>query len=156
MQSQAAEHIPCTLAGAYRDIYAGTPPWVALNQFLHAWSESPVDQRAAFVVEPIAAVPEASDPTLWRWAVFCAAMADSLCERDQVRRPSWTVDSAYMLAEPWYVSNAPGLAKPTVRERLTRTMPETFRRRNIFCGDRVLITKEMFARATLALRHSGP
>jgi len=157
-EGQAMEPIPYTLARAYRDIRAGAPPWVALNEFLHEWFESAGDRREHLVHEPITTAPASHDPgaardaASWRWAVFCAAAADWLCAQDRVARPAWADDPAYTLAAPWYGFDAPGAAKPQVRERLERTTPEPFRRRNIVCGDRVFATKYGFARAHVAPR----
>lgn len=147
MEGQEPERIPFSLARAYRDIRAGMPPWVALNEFLHEWFEYSCERRAALVAEPVTTLNAESDVDSWRWAVFCAAMADWLCERDPVGRPAWVDDQAYTLAAPWYVSDAPGAVKPQVRDRLERTTPEPFRRRNIICGDRVFATKYAFAQA---------
>ncbi len=149
MEAGAAERKPYTLAQAYQDISAGTEPWVALNEFLHEWFEYAQDQRALLIAERIPAgdLLEKSEPALWRWAVFCAATADWLCEHDGIQRPAWVDDPAYTLTAPWYCFDAPGTAKPHVRSYLERTTPELFRRRNIICGDRVFATKYAFAKA---------
>ncbi len=149
MEGQETARIPYTLAQAYRDICTGTPPWVALNEFLHEWVDYAGDRRAPLVAEPIpiASPSEAAESESWRWAVFCAATADWLCGLDRVERPAWVDEPVYMLVEPWYGFDAPGADKPHVRGRLERTTPEPFLRRNILCGDRVSANKYAFARA---------
>lgn len=154
MEGIETERIPYTLARACRDICAGTLPWVALNEFLHEWFDYASDRREALVAEPIAITSPFVEvgARFWRWAVFCAAAAEWLCTWDRVERPAWVDDPAYALAEPWYGFDAPGVAKPHVRERLERTTPEPFRRRNIFCGDRIFASKCAFAQAHSARR----
>ena len=133
-----------TLAQAYGDICAGAEPWVALNEFFHEWFDYSKDQREALVADPIQpASPEKGE--VWRWAVFCAAAADYLCERYNVARPTWADDPAYTLSEPWYDFDAPGATKPEVRAYLEQTTPEPLRRRNIMGGDRVFANKYEFA-----------
>lgn len=74
----------------------------------------------------------------WKWAVVCAALAECLCQQDDIECPSWVNEPAYKLADPWYGLHALGAAKPAVRDDLERVTPEPFRRRNIFSGSRVL------------------
>jgi hypothetical protein len=147
MTRAAHERRLYTLADAYRNISAGAEPWVALNEFLHEWSDYADSQRTELIFEPLptGASSGASEPATWPWAVFCAATADWLCERDGMQRPAWVDDPVYTLTAPWYCFDAPGAAKPHVRSHLEHTTPEPFRRRNIVCGDRVFATKYAFA-----------
>jgi len=82
---------------------------------------------------------------VWRWAVFCAAAAEYLCDRYNVARPAWADDPAYTLAAPWYAFDGPGASTPELRAYLEQTTPEPLRRRNIMGGDRVFANKYEFA-----------
>jgi hypothetical protein len=137
------------LARAYDDIRARDDPWCAINEFFHEWFDYSRDDRAALVAEPIRAGDVSPESDLWRWAVFCAAAADYLCERYQVELPAWAGDPAYTLDEPWYGFGDSGAAAPAVRAHLDRVMPEPLRRRNILGGDRVFANKYEL-RASLA------
>ncbi len=142
-----------TLARAYADICAGVQPWVALNEFFHEWFDYSRDQRAALIVDPIQSAPtEAGD--WWRWAVFCAAAAEYLCDHSGVSCPAWATDPRYTLAEPWYAFGGPGASTAELRARLERTTPEPLRRRNILGGDRVFANKYEFAEQLREMRHA--
>lgn len=133
-----------TLARAYADICAGVTPWVALNEFFHEWFDYSRDQRAALIDDPIQPAPlEAGDR--WRWAVFCAAAAEYLCDHSGAPCPAWATDPRYTLTEPWYAFGGPGASTPELRARLERSTPEPLRRRNILGGDRVFANKYEFA-----------
>jgi hypothetical protein len=144
------ERRPYTLADAYRNISADAEPWVALNEFIHEWSDYADGQRAELIAEPLpipmGASSGASESATWPWAVFCAATGDWLCKQSGIERPAWVADPVYTLGVPWYCFDAPGIAKPHVRDHLERTTPAPFRRRNIICGDRVFATKYAFAK----------
>lgn len=143
-----------TLARAYANIRAGVAPWMALNEFFHEWFDYSRDQRAALVADSI--LPDGPEALLtalggcetydlWRWAVFCAAAADYLCDRYGVARPAWIEDPRYTLSEPWYGFGDPGATTPEIRTFLEHTTPEPLRRRNILGGDRVFANKYEFA-----------
>ncbi len=143
-----------TLTQAYADIRAGELPWVALNEFFHEWFGYSVDQRALLVADPIVcenpahlvrAEQTAESAEHWRWAVFCAAAADYLCNRYNVPCPDWAQNPEYTLTEPWYSFGIPAVCTPEHRTRLERTTPEPLRRRNILGGDRVFANKYEFA-----------
>src|SRR5262249_54269110 len=125
------------IADAYRDICAGISPWVALNEFQHAWYETPPAQRDLLVETPISLT---LDPTeeQWHWAVFCAAGVEWLCAQAQRSCPEWALDERFRLAQPWYDFDAPGAHKQEVRAYLLERTPQPFARRNIYCGDKVL------------------
>jgi hypothetical protein len=131
-----------TLADAYQAIVQGALPWVALGDFLNEWFDYSREQREELVAEPVTAP---LDPTseLHRWATFCAASAEWLCQQGSTPCPAWVHDPAFCLPERWL--DAPQAHKPEVRTWLLQTTPEPFARRNIFCGDRVLATKYDFA-----------
>lgn len=141
------------MAQAYREICAGVMPWVAIGNFTNEWFEYARDQREQLIAEsPV--LPETLTAEQWSWAVFCAASVEWLCSRYEVACPVWVSNPAYTLAEPWYSFDMPGAYKPRVREHLIQTAPESFRRRNIYCGDRVFANKYEFAERYQAHLHS--
>ena len=131
-----------TMALTYQAICQGERPWVALGNFMNEWFDYARDQRARLVADPLA-LPETPDPHSFRWAAFCAASVEWLCEHYGMPCPSWVHHDAYCLPQPWF--DSPGAHKPHVRERLVQQTPEPFTRRNIFCGNRVFANKYEFA-----------
>lgn len=130
-----------TLKQAYQAICEGEKPWVALGNFMNAWFDYASDQRAYLVADPLI-LPERADLNDRRWAAFCAASVEWLCNCYGVPCPSWVDDPVYILPEPWF--DSPAAYKPQVRERLRQQTPEPFIRRNIFCGDRIFANKYDF------------
>lgn len=128
------------IADAYRDICTGMQPWVALNEFQHAWYETPAMQRAMLVVSPLSLPPSPTEEE-WRWAVFCAAGVEWLCAQAEIACPAWALDARFRLAEPWYDFDAPGSYKEDVRTYLREHTPRPFARRNIYCGEKTLTDK---------------
>ena len=126
----------------YQAICHGERPWVALGNFMNEWFDYAKDQRAHLVADPIA-LPEKPDTDALRWAAFCAASVEWLCEGYDVPCPSWVHNSAFTLPEPWF--DSPGAHKPQVRERLLHQTPEPFTRRNVSCGNRMFANKYEFA-----------
>ncbi len=152
-----------TLARAYAAIVEQTPPWVAINEFFHEWWDYSRTQHTLLITEealpggPSALLDTSrSDLPLpehdrrWRWAVFCAAVADYLSEREGITPPAWVNDPGYTLAEPWYlvgngeVGDAKEALPPGIRVHLEQTTPSALRRRNIFCSDRIFANKYEF------------
>ena len=131
-----------TMTLTYQAICQGESPWVALGNFMNEWFDYACEQRAHLVADPLA-FPETPDPHTLRWAAFCAAAVEWLCEQYGVLCPSWVHNDAYCLPEPWF--DSPGAHKPHVRERLRQQTPEPFIRRNIFCGNRMFANKYEFA-----------
>ncbi len=127
-----------TMAISYREICEGEQPWVALGNFMNDWFEYEKDRRAELVAEPLS-LPSSLTPDMLRWATFCAASVEWLCDRYAVPCPSWVCDPIYHLPEPWF--DAPYPNKPVVRTMLLQTTPEPFTRRNIFCGNRMFANK---------------
>ena len=127
-----------TMAFTYQEICQGVRPWVALGNFMNDWFDYAKDRRAELVAEPILLPDSPSDET-FRWAVFCAASVEYLCERNATSCPSWVYLPVYCLAEPWF--NSLGAHKPEVREWLIDTTPEPFTRRHIYCGNRMFANK---------------
>ncbi len=131
-----------TMALTYQEICQGEQPWVALGNFMNDWFDYAKDRRAELVAAPIS-LPETLNHEKFRWAVFCAASVEYLCERYEVPCPSWVHNPAYCLPEPWF--DAPMAHKLQVREYLVRQTPEPFTRRNIYCGNRMFANKYEFA-----------
>lgn len=131
-----------TIAFTYKEICQGERPWVALGNFMNDWFDYAKDRRAELVAEPIS-LPEMPDNEMFRWAVFCAASVEYLCQRYSLPCPSWVRNPIYTLAEPWF--HVPMAHKPEVRAYLIQKTPEPFARRNIYCGDRVFANKYEFA-----------
>lgn len=133
-----------TMADAYRALCADKQPWVALSEFQHTWYETSVAQRAALVYDSIE-LPASPTPDEWRWAVFCAASVEWLCQVVGLACPKWALNARLQLDNPWFDFDSPGSHKDTVRAYLLATTLEPFARRNIYCGDRVFLDKREFA-----------
>jgi len=131
-----------TMALTYHEICQGEQPWVALGNFMNDWFDYAKDRRAELVATPIS-LPESLNQETFRWAVFCAASVEYLCECYRVPCPSWVHSPTYCLPEPWF--DAPMAHKPQVREYLVQQTPEPFTRRNIYCGNRMFANKYEFA-----------
>jgi hypothetical protein len=129
-----------TIAEAFRDICAGQDPWVALGDFSHDFfgNYPELDQRVELVKEPLE-LPAQPALELQQWAAFCAASVEYLCQMHAVPIPEWVNAPQYTLSEPFYTS--PLAYKPRVRERLEQEAPEAFRKRNVFCSERVYANK---------------
>ncbi len=131
-----------TMAQTYRAICQGETPWVALGNFMNAWFDYASDQRASLVADPLM-FPDKPGTNTLRWAAFCAASVEWLCERFGIACPSWVENPIYVLNEPWY--DSPAAHKQPVRERLRSQTPAPFARRNVYCGNRMFANKYEFA-----------
>lgn len=127
-----------TMKWAYQQTCAGKDPWTGLGSFSHAWHGYAKDRRVALVAEPLAQ-PVEETAYNQRWAAFCAASVEFLCQRDAVPCPDWVSDPAYNLKDPWW--HIVLVDNQTVREYLQRTTPVPFTNRNIFCGNRLFQNK---------------
>lgn len=143
-----------TIRQAYRDIRNGDDPWIAIGDFSHDWFGNYVNQRAELVAEPIEMLEEETAPEqqlhLRQWAAFCAASAEYLCKQANVPVPAWVHDEKYILAEEEAFYTSPLAYKQRVRERLQNEAPEPFKRRNVFCSERVYANKYEAQQPTLA------
>ncbi len=124
-----------TMAVAFQEICAGERDWTALGNFMNYWYDYAKDRREALVADPLPAYDEYS---LYqhRWAVFCAAAVEWLCNKYHVPCPEWVYDPKYMLSESWFFDTQES-AKPW----LLQTTPEEFTRRKVFCGDNCFANK---------------
>ena len=128
-----------TMALSYQEIRAGERPWTALGNFMNDFFGNFPESRADLVAEPILLPMEPTAEQL-RWATFCAAAVEHLCDEYQLACPAWTQQADYTLAEPWFSSEA-AQRVPRIAERYRQTTPEAFARRNIYCGNRVFQNK---------------
>ncbi len=127
-----------TMAQAYQEICQGERPWTALGNFMNYWFDYAKDRREQLVIDPLQ-LPQSLMLYQHRWAAFCAASVEWLCRRYGVTCPSWVYDPIYCLSEPWF--DAPHQNIPQVREWLITHTPESFTRRNVYCGDRMFENK---------------
>lgn len=105
---------------------------------MNHWYAYHADQRLMLVSEPLQE-PENVSSDNHRWAAFCAASVEYLCQLYNIPCPEWVQDSKYVLEESWFYSL--GAHKPEIRERLKQDTPEVFTKRNIFCGNRIFMNK---------------
>ncbi len=122
-----------TVAETFEQICQKQQVWVALGNFLNDWWYFSVAHRSELVETPIA---PALTPTMHRWAAFCAAMVEWLCEQDNVLCPVWTKKECYVLSKPWFYDT-----EWSRRSNLLATTPAAFKRRNMFVGDRMFLGK---------------
>ncbi len=128
-----------TMRMTYQQIAHGERPWNALGDFLNYGFGYAPDRREELVQDPIQE-PEGAAPDLHRWAVFCAAAVEFLCQRSGLPCPEWVTAPTYTrLSEPWFTGL--GAHKQEVQARLLQETPELFSRRNIYCGNRVFANK---------------
>jgi len=124
-----------TMNLSYQEICQGERPWTALGNFMNDWYEYHKDQRAKLVVEPLT-LPDPCSSEMYKWAAFCAASTEWFCSTYGVPCPSWVHDPTYTLSEPWFTRE-----NIKVRQWLISSTPETFSKRNIFCGNRMFLNK---------------
>lgn len=127
-----------TMAITYKEICEGQRPWNPLGNFMNDFFGNFPDRREELVKDPMEE-PKDATPEMHKWAVFCAASVEYLCEQYNLSCPDWVNNPTYILAEPWY--DSPGAEKPTVRERLKQKTPSAWTKRNIYCGNRVFWNK---------------
>ncbi len=118
-----------TFRHCYSQILIGDDPWLPLGNMMHQWFGRYQDFRTELVREVID-VPESATAEQWRWAIWCAASVEYLCNRAGLACPAWAVDERFKLAEPWYYDDVEGEEE---KAELREETPEEFARRNIFC-----------------------
>src|SRR5947209_18132863 len=89
------------MALTYQEICQGERPWVALGNFMNDWFDYAKDQREQLVADPIF-LPEMADTEALRWAAFCTASVEWLCQHYVVSCPSWVRTASYCLQESWF------------------------------------------------------
>jgi hypothetical protein len=127
-----------TIEQAYKDICTGEDPWTALGNFTNAWYGYAKHIRSDLVNKPLAR-PEQETEYTHRWAAFCTASTEFLCEHYAVPCPDWTHDPYYTLEAPWWYTKQ--AHSPSMRKHLIQTTPASFARRNIFCTNRLFQNK---------------
>lgn len=121
-----------TMRLAFHNICGGEQPWVALGNFMNYWFCYAKDRRESLVSEPIEEAPD--NEHCQKWAAYCAASVEYLCNKYNVPCPEWVHDPKYLLAEPWY--HVPRLdLLHQVRDSLIASTPKEFSKRNIFSRD---------------------
>jgi hypothetical protein len=127
-----------TFRRSFEEICGGEDPWIPLGKFMHQFFGEYKECRDELVHNPLI-LPEHVTIGQFRWAVFCAASVEHLCKKYDLACPEWAMHPLYTLEEPWY--HGIGADHPQVQEKLRKTTPEEFAKRNIFCGDRVFSNK---------------
>jgi hypothetical protein len=131
-----------TICYAYQRICQGEDPWTALGDFSNAWFGYARHIRPDLIKEPLAQ-PEQETELTQRWAAFCAASVEYLCDLHQQICPRWINDTSYILEVPWWYAQRAD--DPEVRISLQKTTPPPFANRNIYCGNRLYQNKyEMY------------
>lgn len=124
-----------TMAVAYAEICQGEDPWIALGNFMNDWFDHARGRREPLVADPLEE-PDEPNTEQHRWAVFCAASVEWLCQQYGVPCPAWVHSPAYCLAAPWFY-----YPQEKVRQRLIQQTPTPFTQRNIYCGNRMFLNK---------------
>lgn len=127
-----------TMRWAYNAICSGEDPWTALGNFTNAWYGYARHLRADLVCEPLQPPAQQTEYTC-RWAAFCAASVEFLCECYDIACPEWIYDPSYVLTDPWW--RMPQPQNSSMRDSLMRKTPVPFARRNIFCSNRLFQNK---------------
>lgn len=125
-----------TLATAYNQLASGEEGFrVVIGDFMDDFFlySTSANGRQKLLASPIQ-MPE--NPTLDQrgWAAFCAGAAEYLAQRYDLQCPIWALNPAYQMPEPWYINPN---ATQAMRDDFQETAPHAFRKRNVFCSNRV-------------------
>lgn len=132
-----------TLAQTYTRLLAGEGFRLAVGGFMNAFFLYYVENRQQLLDEPIQ-VPENPTPEQRQWASFCAGATEYLANRYNLVCPVWASNPAYALSEPWYINLE--VTSAAAQEYLQETAPEAFKKRNVFCDDRVFTNQHPSSR----------
>jgi hypothetical protein len=127
-----------TISVAYQRICQGEDAWTALGDFSNAWYGYGKHIRPDLIREPLPQSDQQTDVTR-RWAAFCAASVEYLCDLHQQPCPAWVHASSYHLDTPWWY--ALRADDPEIRIHLQQMTPTPFLKRNIYCGNRIYQNK---------------
>jgi hypothetical protein len=125
-----------TLAAAYNQLASGKEGFrVAIGDFMDDFFlySSNERERQELLNDPIQ-MPENPTREQRGWAAFCAGAAEYLAQQYDLECPTWALNPAYRMPEPWYINPN---ATQAMREDFQETAPEAFRKRNVFCSNRV-------------------
>lgn len=139
-----------TMSRAHAEICQGEDPWTALGNFTNAWYDYAKRIRVSLVSEP-PVHPERETNYMRRWAAFCAASVEFLCECYNIPCPAWVQEPYSTLPEPWSGSNT----FPDITPQNVKTTPLPFARRNIFCGSGLFKNKYELFEWMLEARRKG-
>jgi hypothetical protein len=131
-----------TMAATFIAIQRGEDPWVALGNFSNEWFIYARDRRAELVADP---PPLIATTTLCaldekRWSTFIAASTEYLCIQSAIPCPFWLSHLHDRLMTPWYDVV---YLDQEIQRWLEETTPESFKRRNIYCGDKIFLDKSI-------------
>jgi hypothetical protein len=128
-----------TIAQTAALIDDGWDPWRSLNAFLHAWYDDERDQQVQLVTDPVDL-----SGTMSRWSLLCVVVVEYVCHEAGVPVPQWVEAVSGTLPEPWYPEEE-AASQPKWRQKVHQVTPEEFKRRNIWCSERLFHTKYHWA-----------
>jgi hypothetical protein len=125
-----------TMAVAYQQLASGEENFrVAIGDFMDEFFLycTHDDERQELLSDPIQ-VPEEPTREQQGWAAFCAGATEYLANRYDLHCPAWVFDPSYHMDEPWFIHPE---ATSAMRASFQETAPEAFKKRNVFCSNRI-------------------